>query len=454
MRRYFVILVFGDMLLAVGAIYSAYMLRFGVRPTLSQFSGEVSAEKIALFVSLLLFVSYMAEFYNFHKAFKKRELLLKIVLASIISFIVISCMYYLVPVVMIGRGLLGISLVVFVVMQWIWHLGFRSIIKSRGLASKVLVLGTGNLARLMGSIVDGSNHNHILAGYVSCMNEPLLVPAGSILGDERGIIGTAVRERANKIVVSLSERRGTFPFKELLVCKFRGIDVIDAPSFYETVTGKLLIENITPSWFIYSNGFKISPATRALKRVFDIALSIFGLLLFAPFFPVIALAIKSTSRGPVFFRQERVGERERTFTLYKFRTMGIDAENGTGAVWATENDPRVTTVGRFLRKSRIDEIPQLFNVLSGEMSMVGPRPERPEFVEKLKEIIPYYSKRHFVKPGVTGWAQIRYPYGASVEDAIEKLRFDLYYIKNISLTLELMIVLETVKVILFGRGSR
>ena len=173
-----------------------------------------------------------------------------------------------------------------------------------------------------------------------------------------------------------------------------------------------------------------------------------------PFIPLIALAIKLDSPGPIFFRQLRVGEREKNFILYKFRTMLDDAENGTGAIWAQEKDPRVTRVGNFFRKSRIDEIPQLFNVLMGDMSLVGPRPERPEFIDKLKKVIPYYSERHFVKPGVTGWAQVRYPYGASVEDALEKLRYDLYYIKNLSITFDLMIILETVNVVLFRRGGR
>src|SRR6185369_7979167 len=190
------------------------------------------------------------------------------------------------------------------------------------------------------------------------------------------------------------------------------------------------------------------------KRAVDIFLSVTGLLLTLPFFPLIALAIKLDSKGPIFFRQLRVGNREKQFMLYKFRSMRQDAELGSGAVWAEKNDPRVTSLGKFLRNSRVDEIPQLINVLKGDMSFVGPRPERPEFVEKLKQIIPYYSKRHFIKPGLTGWAQVRYPYGASVEDAVEKLRYDLYYIKNISAFLDTLIFFETIKVVLFGRGVR
>jgi sugar transferase (PEP-CTERM system associated) len=233
-----------------------------------------------------------------------------------------------------------------------------------------------------------------------------------------------------------------------------GIEVIDAPSFYEELTGKLLIENITPSSFFFSDGFRITHLKRLSKRIFDILCSLAGLLVSVSFFPFIAALIKLNSRGPVFFRQKRVGELEKEFTLYKFRTMREDAEKTTGAVWAEKDDPRITSIGRFLRKMRLDELPQFYNVLRGDMSFIGPRPERPEFVKRLKEIIPYYPERHFVKPGLTGWAQIRYPYGASTEDAVEKLRYDLYYIKHLSLFLDMLIMLETVKVMLFGRGAR
>lgn len=237
-----------------------------------------------------------------------------------------------------------------------------------------------------------------------------------------------------------------------MACKLNGVEVIDAPSFYEQVTGKLLLEGINPSWIIFSDGFKVRTWHRIAKRITDILCALIGILATLPLLPFILLAIRLDSPGPFFYGQERVGEKEKNFVLYKFRTMRADAESETGAVWAQENDSRITRVGSILRKSRIDELPQFINVLRGDMSMVGPRPERPEFVGKLKEVIPYYSERHFVKPGVTGWAQVRYPYGASVEDALEKLRYDLYYIKHISLTFDLMIILETVQVVLFRRG--
>jgi len=260
--------------------------------------------------------------------------------------------------------------------------------------------------------------------------------------------------RADLIVVALSERRGFFPLSDVLRCKLNSIQIVDAPTLFERIQGKLMLEAITPSWFIFSQGFHRTSLFSFCKRTVDIFLSLSGLLLTLPFFPIIALAIKLDSKGPVLFSQLRVGNKEKKFLLYKFRSMRQDAEQGSGAVWAEKNDPRVTRLGKFLRNSRIDEIPQLINVLKGDMSFVGPRPERPEFVEKLKQIIPYYSKRHFIHPGLTGWAQVRYPYGASVEDAVEKLRYDLYYIKNISPFLDTLIFFETIKVVLFGRGVR
>jgi exopolysaccharide biosynthesis polyprenyl glycosylphosphotransferase len=218
--------------------------------------------------------------------------------------------------------------------------------------------------------------------------------------------------------------------------------------------GKILLESITGGWFVFSGGFKRSLFLRLFKKIADKVLAIMLLALTLPLSMVIALLIKISSPGPVLFRQVRVGEREKHFVLYKYRTMRADAEEKTGAVWAEKNDPRVTGLGGILRKTRLDEIPQLYNVLKGDMCFIGPRPERPEFVEKLKQVIPFYSQRHFIKPGLTGWAQVKYPYGASVEDAIEKLRYDLYYIKNMSVNLEILIILETIKVVLFSRGGR
>ncbi|WP_173083734.1 TIGR03013 family XrtA/PEP-CTERM system glycosyltransferase [Fundidesulfovibrio magnetotacticus] len=315
---------------------------------------------------------------------------------------------------------------------------------------RVLLVGNGQLAFQIEELIRSMSGKFQLVGKVHYPGPDNAAKAE----DAQDIFETAKRLDANKVVISLTERRGVFPLQEMLNCKLSGIEVLDSPSLYERLTGKLLIENITPSWFIFCHGFRVTPGLRLVKRAIDIALSSLGLLCFAPFGLLVALAIRLDSPGPVFFRQVRVGEGDQLFSLIKFRSMRQDAEKLSGAVWAQKNDNRVTRLGKFLRKSRIDEIPQLINVLRGEMSLVGPRPERPEFVRTLKERIPYYSERHFVKPGVSGWAQVRYPYGASVEDAVEKLRYDLYYIKNISILLDFKIILKTVAVMLFCRGGR
>jgi len=295
----------------------------------------------------------------------------------------------------------------------------------------------------------GDSKGAIQAPYV----EPV-VPHDAIVGDSSDLLATAQRAQADLIVVALSERRGQFPLGNVLRCKLNGIQIMDAPAFYELVQRKLMLEFVTPGWFIFSSGFRRTTIFNIWKRIVDITLSCIGLVLTLPFFPLISLAIKMDSPGPVFFKQVRVGNKEKQFVLYKFRTMREDAEKGTGAVWAQKEDPRITKLGNILRGSRIDEIPQLFNVLKGDMSFIGPRPERPEFVERLKKEIPYYSKRHFMKPGLTGWAQVRYPYGSSVEDTIEKLRYDLFYIKNVCAFLDTLIFFDTIKVVLFGRGGR
>ncbi|HYA87707.1 MAG TPA: TIGR03013 family XrtA/PEP-CTERM system glycosyltransferase [Nitrospirota bacterium] len=325
---------------------------------------------------------------------------------------------------------------------------------SAQLARRVLVLGTGPLAKKVGDLIESTNHQHVLKGYVDLTGEPITVPEYAIVGKGSSLFETIRFQKAHKLVISLSERRGILPLQVVLKCKMSGIEVIDATSFYEELTGKLLIENITPSSFFFSDGFRITDTKRIFKRIFDVLFSLTGIMITLPIFPIIAVLIKLDSRGPVFFRQKRVGAMEKNFTLYKFRTMREDAEKSSGAVWAEKNDPRITRLGKFLRKTRLDELPQFYNVLRGDMSFIGPRPERPEFVNTLKEIIPFYPERHFVKPGLTGWAQIKYAYGASTEDAVEKLRYDLYYIKHLSIFLDMLVMLETVKVMLFGRGAR
>jgi len=453
MRNKIAFLIAGDILLSVVAIYAGSFVRFervAALPLLIEYEGF----KILFFIVVVTLVSYFVELYDPNNNTCMKAILSRVAIGVVVSFVILSSFYYLMPFLMFGRGVFAVSLCLFGILQFWGHTGYKLLLNLPGIATRVLVVGTGPLAKQIGKLILTTNHYHVLSGYVDCTSEQVYVPMDSVVSNGKELEETVKREKADKIVVSLSERRGLIPLKDLLNCKLSGIEVVDAPSFYEQLTGKLLLENITPGWLIFSEGFRITSLLRAGKRIIDLILSTIGLVVVLPLIPVIAIVIRLDSPGPVFFRQVRVGEREKNFTLYKFRSMGQDAESKTGAVWAQKDDSRVTKVGKFLRKSRLDEIPQLYNVFKGDMSFVGPRPERPEFVEKLKDIIPYYSERHFVKPGITGWAQVKYSYGSTVEDAIEKLRYDLYYIKNLSLFLDLLIVVDTTKVVLFGRGAR
>ena len=275
-----------------------------------------------------------------------------------------------------------------------------------------------------------------------------------IIGDCSLIHQIVKEDKVDRIIVALEERRGRFPTEELLKCRMEGISVEEGIAFYEHLTGKLLVERAYPSFLIFSNGFIKTTYHHVVKTAMDLFLSFFGLIIFLPIMALTALAIKLDSSGPVFYQQGRIGKKSKIFLLLKFRSMKEDAEKETGPVWAEEKDKRVTRVGKIIRKLRLDEIPQIINILRGEMSFVGPRPERPHFVEHLKDEIPFYDKRHAVKPGITGWAQIEYRYGASRKDALEKLKYDLYYIKNISFFLDLVILFRTIKIALFGNGAR
>jgi len=411
-----------------------------------------------IFIAVALFSSYLMEVYSLPRASRKREIFVTCLQAGGAAFFLLSVVYYLDPSVMLGRGILFISLGLFILLQFAWHALPFSGVHRAPFAQRVLILGTGDLACQLGGLLNSQASSFELAGFLECdgsspartVHQPELFQA-QVIRKEGELLETAQKHRASMLVVALAERRGVLPLQEMMRCKLAGIEVVDAPTFYEIVQGKLMLEQMTPSWIIFSTGFHRTAIVNIYKRCFDVLLSLTGILLTLPLFPFIALAIKLDSPGPLFFTQMRVGNNEKTFLLYKFRSMRQDAEKN-GAVWAQKNDTRVTKVGRFLRNSRIDELPQLWNVLKGDMSFIGPRPERPEFVENLKRDIYYYSKRHTIKPGLTGWAQVRYPYGATVEDAIEKLRYDLYYIKNLSFLLDTQIIFETVKVVLFGRG--
>ncbi len=446
-------LVVGDSLAAIMAILTAIAINLIKIPAVEDVV-RLGAAKIIIFILILVFLSFQAEIYNNHHELIASDIASRVGASLGVSCFVFSFLSYSNNLDEYGSKILVSAILIFGVLQFLCHSTYSLYVKFTGFARRVVILGVGSTAGNMGALIPKSDENYLLSGYLRCSEEAATVPISSILENSGGIYETVKREKIDKIVVSLSERRGVFPLSDVMACKLDGIEVVDAPSFYEHVTGKLFLEGINPSWIIFSEGFKVSRIRKVLKRLVDLSFASIGIILLLPVLPLIALAIKIDSPGPVFYRQVRVGEKENLFSLFKFRTMSVDAESVSGAVWAQQNDTRVTRLGAFFRKSRIDELPQFFNIICGDMSMVGPRPERPEFVGNLKKLIPYYSERHFVKPGVTGWAQVRYQYGASVDDAMEKLRFDLYYIKNLSLMFDFMIILETIQVVLFRKGAR
>jgi sugar transferase (PEP-CTERM system associated) len=321
---------------------------------------------------------------------------------------------------------------------------------------RVLVLGTGSRVTKLAEYAQG-NSTHQVIGYVATQPGRHYVPSPLVLavGSEDSLLSVAERYAVDQIVVGVRDRRGGgLPVQELLECKMKGIDVVELPTFFEREYRQVMLESLNPSWVVLGDGFRQGFFRDMAKRVFDLAVSAVLLLLALPVLLLAVICIYLESGLPVLYRQERVGRGGRTFTLYKLRSMRQDAESNGTAQWAAADDDRTTRVGRFLRKFRIDELPQIFNVLKGEMSFVGPRPERPVFVDQLVKQIPFYAVRHSVKPGITGWAQVRYAYGASVDDAVEKLQHDLYYVKNNSVFLDLMIMIATVEVVLWGKGAR
>jgi sugar transferase (PEP-CTERM system associated) len=335
---------------------------------------------------------------------------------------------------------------------------FAQLADGTALKRRVLVVGTGeNAARIKAVAQRGRDCHYVPVAFVQATNDPLRVGRCDLAleagapNDE--LAEFALSSGAQEVVVATDDRRG-LPVHQLLHCKLRGLKVTDYLTFWERENGRVNLEALQPSWLIFSDGFRMGWFVDAVQRGFDIVVSAAFLLLTAPVLMATAVAIRLESPGPALYRQERVGLRGRTFLVLKFRSMRTDAEVNGKPQWAAKGDPRVTRVGAFIRKFRIDELPQLFNVLRGEMSFIGPRPERPFFVEQLSAAIPFYSERHAVRPGISGWAQINYPYGASLEDARQKLSYDLYYVKNRSVFLDLLILIQTVKVILFAEGSR
>lgn len=322
--------------------------------------------------------------------------------------------------------------------------------------TRILIFGAGTAAQVVGNTLRSADPNAVIVGYVPGPNETeTAVPAAELLTSRGSLTETAISLGVDEIVVALTERRsGSMPLRQLLDCKLSGVKVYDLNTHFEKTLGQIRVDYLNASWLIFGDGFNQGALRTFVKRVFDIVCATLLFLVSAPVMAFTALLIRLESAGPIFYRQERVGLNGRPFLVTKFRSMRTDAEKDGKPRWAAANDDRITRVGHVIRRLRIDELPQIFNVLKGDMSLVGPRPERPYFVEQLTQKIPFYAVRHSVKPGVTGWAQVRYAYGATVEDSQEKLQFDLYYVKNHTLFLDLVVLLETVGVVLTGKGAR
>lgn len=449
------------------AMYVAYILRAIGRGmplaveafALLDFTGVAAHAHQFAVVNALSMVAFGAYRLRTHEGLSGM-VLRALVAIFLLGTLTLTLLFFAFPDVYFGRGILAIAALISAAFISLLRTGFLGLRRTEWMRWRVMVVGAGRKARRLASQVEREDEGDLrLAGFYPVTPEGHEVDLERVL-PVRGLHASAVDLRVQEIVVAVDERRrsetGGYPLDQLLDCKLAGIRVSEDISFLERETGRLDIRSLSPGWLVFSDGFSYSPIRDALERAFDIFVSLALLLVTWPFMVLVALAIKFEDglRSPLIYSQERVGYGGKTFRVRKFRSMRIDAEKDGKAVWAERNDSRITRVGAFMRKTRIDELPQIVNVLKGEMSFVGPRPERPEFVEELARQIPYFKERHRVKPGITGWAQISYPYGASLEDAEEKLKYDLYYIKNHSLLFDLFILVRTVEIILLGDGAR
>jgi sugar transferase (PEP-CTERM system associated) len=410
--------------------------------------------RIALVTVVCELCFYYNDLYDLTLVHSKTELVVRVLQSAGAAAIVLAVVTALIPALIIGHGILITSLCLLLVAVPIGRLAFDGLAHGPHLEERILILGSGRIARTLArQIFSQHDFAYRVVGFVQEDPEQGHRADPLTLGTAADLPSLIARHQIDRVIVGLTDRRGRMPIRELLQAKLSGVRVEDAATTYERITGKILLDDLKPSWFIFSDGCRAARGTRLVKRAVDVILASIGLLCAAPLMLLTAIAIRLDSPGPIFYRQDRVGENGHLFTLCKFRSMRMDAEEGT-PIWAKDRDERVTRIGRFLRLTRFDELPQLWNVLRGNMSFVGPRPERPYFVEQLAAANPFYMERHCVKPGVTGWAQVRYRYGSSVEDAMEKLQYDLYYVKHLSIIFDLTIVADTVKVILSGKGAK
>lgn len=411
--------------------------------------------KALLFTAVTLLSMLATGLYNRHLRDGLEGVVVRVVLSLLLATAGLALLFYLLPGLLLGRGAFSIGVGFAFVSLLVSRLVFRRLLRRGELERRVLVLGAGRHAAELRRLRRRSDlMGFRIVGYVPTPGDEPAVEEELLVRLEGSLCDLAEQEAVEEIIVAVDDRRRGLPTEELLACRTRGVEVVDLVTFMEHELGKIRIDILYPSWLVFADGFERGRIRNAVKRGFDVAVSLLLLLIAAPLMLIAAVAILIEDGRPLLYSQIRVGENGRDFRVYKFRSMRKDAEGDGKAQWARSNDDRITRVGRFIRKYRVDELPQIYNVLRGDMSFVGPRPERPEFVGRLSEDIPYYIERHRVKPGLTGWAQISYPYGASDKDAFEKLQYDLFYVKNHSLLLDLAILMQTAEVVLWGKGAR
>ncbi|MGD0793008.1 MAG: TIGR03013 family XrtA/PEP-CTERM system glycosyltransferase [Terriglobales bacterium] len=399
---------------------------------------------------LVLLCSHWLDLYDTARLNAKGELYFRLLMVPGVLAFILAGIAYVRPNYLLGSGSSAVSLIILTVALFGWRFAFTWLVQLPILVERVYVLGTGERAQ---RLVQGLRQNPEIGVEIASWTGKL---EGAVTRDSVAahLMEVVHKQKVHRVIVAMPDRRGTVPMRELLDLRMQGVKIEEATTWLEKISGKIEVENLYPSWLVFGEGFRRSAIFIVVRRVVSIVISLIGLILALPLFPLIMLAIRLDSKGPVFYTQTRVGKAGRIFKVVKFRTMRRDAEGANGPQWAGDNDPRVTRVGKFLRSSRLDEIPQLWCVLKGDMAFVGPRPERPEFIEWLSKEIPYYGVRHMVRPGLTGWAQVKYKYGSTVEDAREKLQYDLFYIKNASIGLDLLIMFLTVKTVLLRRGAQ
>ncbi len=406
--------------------------------------------KILAVTGVVLLFSHWFDLYDASSLGAKWERVFRMLLVLGFVALALSFVGFVFPSFLPGNGSALAGIIILTFMLFTWRAAYSWLLRQPYLRERVYVLGTGERAeRLVNGLRGLSDLGIEVVGWTGNLEGELTRESVA-----SHLLGLAQEKGVHRVIVAMHDRRGTLPVEELLAIRLGGVKVEEATSWLERISGRIEVEQLNPSWLIFAEGFRFSGGFHFFRRSVSTMVAGIGLLLVLPLLPFIMLAIKLGSPGPILYRQKRVGLGGHRFSCYKFRTMREDAEADTGATWATDDDPRVTRVGKLLRASRLDEIPQLWCVLKGDMAFVGPRPERPEFVEWLSREIPYYGVRHVVRPGITGWAQVRYKYGNTLGDAREKLQYDLFYIKNASFGLDILIMFQTIKIVLLGRGAQ